>query len=285
VLVQKWLRASALSFRLSGDTKRKVFKDQALRKPILNREGGKTMQQISRSAGLVAGALFLRTDAYEELREARSPFLKGLIIIVVVGVIIALAVLVGTALEWASSPNLADIQEVVYEGITQMPWYEETLQAVPGYDKIFQQWYDLGWTLGRMAGPSSPSSALGSLVLTPLSLVIGWLIYGLLAHLFAKLLKGEATLSQTLGCTALAVAPQVLKLTELLPYVAMGGVVATWTLICRYVALKQAHRFTWGRAFWATVLPLLALWVLGLILAALGVLVFGTLASVLLGGA
>ncbi len=243
------------------------------------------MQQISRYAGLVAGALFLRTDAYEEMREARSPFLTGLIIIVVVGVIIALAALVGTVLEWASTPNLAEMQEVVYEGIIQMPWYQESLQMVPGYDQMFRQWYDLGWTMGLTFGDSSPGSALGNVVLTPLGLVIAWLVYGLLAHLFARLLKGEAILSQTLGCTALAVAPQVLNLTELVPYVTVGGVVASWTLVCRYVALKQAHRLTWGRAFWATALPLLTLLVVGLILAALGVLVFGTLASVLLGGA
>jgi hypothetical protein len=243
------------------------------------------MQHISRYAGLVAGALFLRTDAYEEMRGARSPFLTGLIIIVVVGVIIAIAALVGTALEWASFPNLGDIQETVYEGIIQMPWYQETLRQVPGYDEMFRQWYELGWTLGRTFGDASPGSALGGLVLTPLSLVIGWLVYGLLAHLFARLLKGEATLSQTLGCTALAVAPQLLKLAELVPYVAVGGVVGTWVLIRRYLALKQAHRFTWGRAFWATVLPFGALWLLALILAAIGVLAFGTFASVLLGGA
>ena len=243
------------------------------------------MQHISRYAGLVAGALFLRTDTYEDMRQARSPILDGLIIIVLVGVIVALAVLVGTALEWAATPNLTDIQEIVYEGITQMPWYQQTLEMVPDYDKSFRQWYDFGWTMGRSFGDSSPGSALAGLVLTPLSLVIVWLIYGLLAHLFAKLLRGEATLSQTLGCTALAVAPQVLKLTELVPFVAVGGVVGTWTLICRYVALKQAHRFTWGRAFWATLLPMLTLLLLGLILAAIGVVVFGTLASVLLGGA
>jgi hypothetical protein len=229
--------------------------------------------------------LFLRTDTYEDMREARSPILEGLIIIVLVAVIVALAALVGTALEWASTPNLSDIQEIVYDGITQMPWYEQTLEMVPDYDKTFRQWYDFGWTMGRAFGDASPGSALGGVVLTPLSLVIVWLVYGLLAHLFAKLLKGEATLSQTLGCTALAVAPQVLKLTELVPFVAVGGVVGTWTLICRYVALKQAHRFTWGRAFWATTLPMLALLLLGLILAAIGIVVFGTLASMLLGGA
>jgi hypothetical protein len=243
------------------------------------------MLPISRWLGLVAGALFLRTDAYEEVREARSPFLTGLVLIVVVGVIVALAALVGTALEWASTPNLADIRGVIYEGLTQMPWYQDNLKMAPDFEQMFQQWYDLGWTLGPSLGGGSLGSALGNLVLSPLTLVILWLVYGLLAHLFARLLKGEATLSQTLGCTALAVAPQLLKLTELLPFVAVGGVVGTWTLICRYLALKQVHRFSWGRAFWATILPLVTLWLVGLILAAIGVLVFGTLASALLGGA
>ncbi|GAB4548179.1 MAG: Yip1 family protein [Anaerolineae bacterium] len=243
------------------------------------------MLPISRWLGLVGGALFLRTDAYEEIREAHSPFLTGLILIVAVGVIIALAALVGTALEWASTPNLADMRQVIYEGLTRMPWYQDNLRMVPDFDQMFRQWYDLGWTLGLSLGGGSFGSALGNLVLTPLTLVVGWLVYGLLAHLFARLLKGEATLSQTLGCTALAVAPQLLKLTELLPFVTVGGVVGTWTLICRYLALKQAHRFTWGRAFWAAILPMVTIWLVGLILVAIGILVFGTLASALLGGA
>ena len=32
-------------------------------------------------------------------------------------------------------------------------------------------------------------------------------------------------------------------------------VVATWMLICRYAALKHAHRLSWSRAMWAAVLP------------------------------
>ena len=103
------------------------------------------MLPVSRWLGLVAGALFLRTDAYEEVREARSPFLTGLVLIVVVGVIIALAALVGTALEWAATPNLADIREVIYEGLTRMPWYQES-------------WIAWRWLAGRKARKlSSPS--------------------------------------------------------------------------------------------------------------------------------
>jgi hypothetical protein len=235
------------------------------------------MQQISRFAGLVTRALFLRTDAYEEMREARNPFVEGLFIIVIIGVIIAVAGVVGTTLEWASSPDGAALQDILYDGLTNMPWYQMLEQEIGReFTEQFQWQWNLNSQIARWAAPT-PLSSLAGVVTTPLWLIIGWLIYGLLAHLFARLLGGEASLSQTLGCTALAVTPQVLNLAGLLPSVAMGGVVATWTLICRYVALKQAHRFTWGRAFWATVLPRLALWLLLLIATGMAAVIFSAL--------
>jgi hypothetical protein len=235
------------------------------------------MQQISRFAGLVTRALFLRTDAYEEMREARNPFVEGLFIIVIIGVIIGVAGVVGNTLEWASSPDGAALQDILYDGLTNMPWYQMMEQEIGReFTEQFQWQWNLNSQIARWAAPT-PLSSLAGVVTTPLWLIIGWLIYGLLAHLFARLLGGEASLSQTLGCTALAVTPQVLNLAGLLPSVAMGGVVATWTLICRYVALKQAHRLTWGRAFWATVLPGLALWLLLLIATGMGAVIFSAL--------
>ena len=235
------------------------------------------MQQIPRFARLMAQGLFLRTDAYEEMREARNPFVEGLFIIVIVGVFIGLAGIVGNTLEWASSPDGAALQDILYDGLTNMPWYQMMEQEVGReFTEQFQWQWNLNSQIARWAAPT-PLSSLAGVVTTPLWLIIGWLIYGLLAHLFARLLGGEASLGQTLGCTALAVTPQVLNLAGLLPSVAMGGVVATWTLISRYVALKQAHRLTWGRAFWATVLPRLALWQLLLIAAGMGAVIFSAL--------
>jgi hypothetical protein len=242
------------------------------------------MQRISGFADLVAGGLFLRTHAYEDMRQARNPFVQGLLIVVVIGLIVALAALVGTLLEWASSPNMAAIQDAVYAGLTQMPWYRQQLGLTPGFAAEFKRWYDLGWTFARRFLAPNPGSAAANIILTPLGLIVSWLIYGLLAHFFARLLRGEAQLGQTLGCTALAVAPHILKAAEVVPFLAVGGVVGTWTLIGRYLALKQAHRLSWGRAFWATLLPMLVLGLLGVILAALGVVAFGALASQFLGG-
>ena len=239
------------------------------------------MQSISTWVRLVWRALFLRTDAYEEVRQAESPFGKGLLIILVVGVIIALAGLVGAVLEWAATPDLKAIQDTVYKGLIAMPWYQEMMVRTPDFPAEFERWYTWGWTLARWLGASSLSSAAGNLVLTPLGLVVRWLVYGLLAQLFARLLKGQASLGQTLGCTALAVAPQLLNLAQVLPFLSVGGVVGTWTLLCRYVALKQAHRLSWGRALAATLLPTLVLIVLGLILVGVGAAILTTLSPML----
>jgi hypothetical protein len=245
---------------------------------IFTLEGGKLMQSISTWVRLVWRALFLRTDAYEEMRQTENPFVKGLVIILVVGVIIALAGLVGAVLEWAATPDLKAIQDAVYQGLISMPWYQEMMVRTPDFPAEFERWYNWGWTLARWMGASSLSSAAGNLVLTPLGLVFRWLIYGLLAQLFARLLKGQASLGQTLGCTALAVAPQLLNLAQVLPFLGVGGVVGTWTLLCRYVALKQVHRLSWGRALAVTLLPTLVLVLLGLILAGILAASLATLA-------
>jgi hypothetical protein len=227
------------------------------------------METISRFAGLVTRGLFLDTDAYEEIREARNPFVDGLFIIAIVGVLIAVAAVVGNTLEWASTPSIAAIRQTVYDGITNMPWFQE-LERDIGSDFIsaFQTQWDWSWQLANSLVPTPLTSLLG-IIATPLRLIFGWLIYGLLAHLFARWLGGEGNLSQTLGTTALAIAPQLLHLAGLLPNVMVGGVVSTWCLICRYVALKQAHRLSWGRALGATVLPRLLLWLIAMTLGAL----------------
>jgi hypothetical protein len=239
---------------------------------------------ISHWVGLVGGALILRTDAYQKMREARNPFAAGLVVVLIIGVIIALVGVVGTVLEWASSPNLASVHDVVYDGLTEMPWYQETARMVPDFAETFKSRFESGWLLAQWLWVPNIGTAAGNIVLTPLTMIVRWLIYGLLAHLFARLLRGEATVGQTLGCLGLAVAPQLLRLVEVLPYVSVGGVVGTWTLISRYVALKQAHRLTWGRALAATLLPTLILWLAALIIVTIGAAIVGTLASQFLGG-
>jgi len=232
-------------------------------------------------------ALLLQPSAYEEMREDDNPFVEGLYLIAVVGVVVALFGLVGTLVEWGSMPRLADIKDVVYRNLVQMPWYQMFQeQAGQAFVEQFRRNYDLGWQIfPRLFGAPDPTSAALGLIFTPLGLIVSWLVYGLLAHVCARLLGGEGGLSQTLGVTALAAAPQLLNLANLLPNVVVGGVVGTWVLICRYMGLRIAHDLTWPRTLVATLLPSLILWLLFILLAILGLAIAGPfLGSMLAGG-
>jgi hypothetical protein len=137
----------------------------------------------------------------------------------------------------------------------------------------FEQQFEMTWqqNASRFFGLSSFGQALvGGItgaIFGGLRVFIGWLVYALLAHAFARMLGGQGTLQQIFGCTALAVSPQVLNLAGLLPFVQVGGIVGTWMLACNYVAVKTVYQLSWGRAFWATVLSQT---VLGVLIALVG---------------
>ena len=231
------------------------------------------MDGIVGSLKLGWNALLLKEEAYEEMRAAASPVVKGLILIIVVGVIIALFALVGTAVEIASTPDLGEIKDIVFRYIPLMPGWDE---APPGFAQEFQRWFDLGWQVfPKMFGaPDLWGAALG-IVAIPVGLVIRWLIYGLIAFVFARWLGGTGSLSETLGVLALAVAPQVLNVLTLLPFVMMGSLVSVWGILCAYLGLKVAHKLSWGRAAWATLLPFILAFGLLVLLGCLGTAIFG----------
>ncbi|MGD2205321.1 MAG: Yip1 family protein [Anaerolineae bacterium] len=229
------------------------------------------MDGIVSSLRLGWSALLFNTDAYEEMRTADNPVVKGLILIVVVGVVIALLGLVGTAIEWASTPDLGAIKDTIFRYMPQMPWWDEALRGLPDFPRQFKEWYDLGWQIfPRVFGAPNVGGAALSIITTPLGLVIRWLVYGLLAYLFARWLGGTADFSETLGVLALAVAPQALNVLTLLPFVELGSLVSVWGLLCAYFGLKTAHRLSWDRAVWATLLPFTLALVLLLLAGCLG---------------
>jgi hypothetical protein len=224
-------------------------------------------------------AFFLSETPYAETRESSNPVLRGLGIIILVALIVALVGLVGTTLEWATTPNMSAIQATVLENLQKMPWYQE-LQHDAGFRAEFSRWYDLGWRIfPYLFDAPNIGVAASQIILLPLRLTLAWVLYGLVSHLCARLLGGQGSIGQTLGCTALAVAPQLLNVATIFPYLVIGGVVGTWTLFCRYVALKTCHRLTWGRTLTATLLPYVVYIALISLFACMGSMVFGYLVS------
>ncbi len=216
------------------------------------------MQTIVSYFRLSARALFLRDEAYAQMRDADSPFVRGLILILLVALLFSLAAVVGDTLEWMTRPEVGRFEEAMWREMAEMPWFQEMGQRGPEIPGRMRQQLGFGWQIARWLSPGPRRAALG-LLINPLLLVIGWLIYGLWAHTFATTLGGKANLGQTYGCTALAVSPRLLSLITVLPYAAVGGVATTWSLVCNYLALKNAHGLSPGRAFWATILPLITL--------------------------
>lgn len=227
----------------------------------------------------VVEAFFLNESPYVEMREGANPVLRGLGIILLVTVVVALFGLVGTAVEWATTPSINDVQATVLEGLEKMPWYQE-LRHTPEFRTQFSRWYNLAWRIfPYLFDAPNIGIAASRVILLPLRLTFAWVLYSLASYLCARLLGGQGGLAQTMGCTALAIAPQLLNVATFFPYLIVGGAVGTWTLLCRYIALKTCHRLTWGRALTATLLPYAAYALVIAIFGCLGSMVFGYLIS------
>jgi hypothetical protein len=232
------------------------------------------MRTITQSIGLLWHALFLDRQAYATLRDEESPVSRGLIILLILGLAIALAGIIGTTLEWATSPSLNDLKDAIWELNQQAPWWEN-IESEPQALAMFEQIWNQIWDFMGLVIPS-PVSSLSGLITKPLNLIVSWLIFGLLAHLFARLLGGSGKLDQTLGALALASAPQLLLLLTTLPYIVIAGI-GTWTLICRYMAVRVTHNLSWTRTLWAVFLPVIVLGFLVFLVAMITGVVAGTL--------
>ncbi len=206
---------------------------------------------------LVLQALFLNGDAYDQLRDDDNPFVEGLFLVVIIGAGTALLAFVGQALAWASMPDVLAIKRVALETLQKMPWWGQVAGSAPAYESFLRIWDSLWRILPPLLGAPDPIRGAANIVIWPVIGVVGWLAYGLLAYAFARLLGGVGTLNQTLGTTALAYTPWLFRGLGLVPFFLVGGALGTWQLICRYKALRSVHRLAWGRAFWATVLPLI----------------------------
>lgn len=207
------------------------------------------------SLNLVLQALFLDGDAYDQLRDDDNPFIEGLFMIVIIAAGVALLGFLGQLLAWISMPPMEAIKEVILRTLQQMPWWSGMTGSTQAYESFLRTW-DMAWRVfPALFGAPDPLRGAANIVVMPLTAALGWLVYGLLAHAFARLFKGVGTLNQTLGTTALAYTPWLFYGLGIIPFFVVGGVLGTWQLICRYKAVRSAHRLSWGRAFWATLLP------------------------------
>jgi hypothetical protein len=221
-------------------------------------------------------ALFLRHESYEYQRDRRNPFAHGLLFVIVLGVILALFGIAGSGLRYATAPRSEAIKNVVLTHLQAMPFYENFSSAQQQqFDRGYNQWWEqYGDTFaGYPTDAAGFARSLATVVTTPIGLAIGWLIYGLLAHLIARSASPHTSLPEGLAALALATSPQLLNVISFLPSAGVSGVtVALWTLLCNFVALRTAYRLSTGRAVGATLFPYLLALLIVLLLLCIGFL-------------
>lgn len=237
------------------------------------------VKQLKPIGRLLWSGLFLDVRSYDEAADGDNPFVEGLFMVVLIGLLVALAHLVGSVLGWAVTPHLDQIKTLVHEGLVSMSWFQQFVANSAQSLQQFENSYDTAWQIARLLAPN-PRLALLALFLTPLQLLVQWLWFALVAQAVARMLGGQGKMKQTFGASALAFAPHLLYVFRALPMVSVAAV-GVWTLLAQYVALRRVHEnLSWPRVLTAVMAPSLILCFLIIVL----ILVIAPLMGALIGG-
>jgi hypothetical protein len=214
---------------------------------------------------LIGKALVLEAQPFATMTEDDEPWAEGLVLVISIGLLVALAKLVGGLLLTVSLPPADAVLATLLNA-----WQGFAAQVAPTADlagseaQLRQVWS----TLLLVTGYGGGWARLLGLIFTPLGLIMQWLAAGLVVFVVARLLGGRGTFNQTLGATALMVAPQVLLLVQIIPFVAVSSLLLlVWGMLILYRAVEVAHELPWRSAALTAAVPY-ALLVLVLLVAA-----------------
>ncbi|MBX2997394.1 MAG: YIP1 family protein [Caldilineaceae bacterium] len=196
-----------------------------------------------------------------------NPWVEGLFFTAVIGFVIAIGQIIGGFFLTATLPAPAALLEAILQVVRQMRPAGFTAPELLAVESAIRQWWPLitgfyhygtGW------------ARLLLLVVTPLLLVVQWVIYGVISHILAKTLGGTGSLSQTLGVTALSMAPRVLLLATAIPFASVGSLLLqVWGILIAYRGLEVAHDLGVRKAAMAALLPILILALISFLIAAM----------------
>ncbi len=211
----------------------------------------------------IGKALLLEPDPFVEMVDDDNPWIEGLFLCACIGVLVAVAQLVGSLLLTASLPPseaLLTLRQGTFNGETLLE-IERTLRSV--------------WPLLlAYSGYDSVLFRLLTLATTPLGLIGQWLLFGLSSHLLARAAGGQGSLGQTLGAVALSNAPRLLYLLTFIPFVSVASVlIHVWGVLIAYRGLEVAHELPSGRAALVSV----GSWLLLLLVSSIAAIAFGAM--------
>ncbi|MCD6456440.1 MAG: YIP1 family protein [Methanophagales archaeon] len=130
-------------------------------------------------------------------------------------------------------------------------------------------------------GPGFEEMMFSPIASMTLSVVFGFILWVVIAgilHVVAKVLGGKGAFTETLVLMGFAMLPNIFQapigliaifsggLTGAFIAMGLGGILAIWVLILDVLAIREAHKFSMGRAIATLVLPFVVLMVLAFIL-------------------
>jgi len=255
----------------------------------------------------VRGVIALDIPTFVRFRDSEDVFRRGVTILVlvalVVGMVAFLVDFIGSLMAPPFEAEMAEARQAFEQWLQFMP-----PEAAEAFKEQFLSYFEASMEISRgiAALPtrfpkvlSNLFQALGHWVSRPLTMLGGFLGYGIWVMLAAKLLGGKGRLQEFLGTAALSSVPYLLLVLEKVPCLGslVGFVAWIWGTIIWIVATAVTHGWVtplttaegaverykvhWGKAILAVILPALALAVLILI----GSIGLGTAIAVAIRGA
>lgn len=231
-------------------------------------------------AELWIGGLFLQREAYQYLTQRRQPLASGMLFVGIVGVLVALANILGALARYATSPSPDAIKNTVLVHLQAMPFYE---QMLPVTQSLFERGFNQTWELLGQFFVGYPSTQqefaqlFVTLLTTPLGMIVTWLVYSALVHLGARKNNPETTFAQVAGALSLTQAPFLINVLNIFPGVSVNfWVLYLWFFVCAITGIRVAYNTNQAKAVSGALFPIIIGLVVGILLILLGVLVFLT---------
>lgn len=215
------------------------------------------MLQPHKYPQMVGQSLVFEPEPFLQMADDDNPWVEGLFFITVIGFVVAVAQILGGWLLTAIMPAPQAVLEALVEMVKRAQPVGLPATDLLTVEATLRQWWP---TVTGFYNYGNGWARLLLLIVTPLTLIGQWLAYGLLAHVTARALGGTGTVSQTLGVTALAVAPRVLQLVSIVPFASVGVLLfQVWGVLIAYRGLEVAHEFGVRKAATAALFPLLVM--------------------------
>lgn len=229
--------------------------------PFLVQPQRETRQKLS---SVAIQALLLREEAYTPLIGVAHPGRQGFKIVAAIMLVAALATSLGLLVDYATLPRIDLIQTRLFELIASSNAYQQRAAGGEFFSTFFNALYRLGWYMVRSTyGYPSRWDVVSSFFSILLLGILNWYAFGFLGGIVARWLGGKAPKGEFYAPLALAFAPFLLMVGNLLPGLVINpALIGTWWTLTAYQAIRVTYKLSWGRS----VLVIILVDVLGILL-------------------